>query len=83
MALGEAVSAQAGSAHHPRLLAAFEGISAGLRGGQSFSQALEATGLPFPPYVGTLVRSGEKAGLLGQALGDAVVQMEYDQAVRN
>ena len=83
VALGEAVAAQAGSAHHPRLQVAFEGISAGLRGGQSFSQALVATGLPLPPYVDTLVRSGEKAGLLGQALRDAVVQMEYDQAVRN
>ena len=83
VALGEAVAAQAGSAHHPRLLGAFEGISAGLRGGQSFSQALAATGLPLPPYVDTLVRSGEKAGLLGQALRDAVSQMEYDQAVRN
>ena len=50
VALGEAVSAQAGSAHHPRLLAAFEGIAAGLRGGQSFSQALAATGLPLPPW---------------------------------
>ena len=83
VALGEAVAAQAGSGHHPRLLGAFEGISAGLRGGQSFSQALAATGLPLPPYVDTLVRSGEKAGLLGQALRDAVAQMEYDQAVRN
>ena len=61
VALGEAVAAQAGSAHHPRLLGAFEGISAGLRGGQSFSQALAATSLPLPPYVDTLVRSGEKA----------------------
>lgn len=83
VALGEAVAAQAGSAHHPRLLAAFEGISTGLRGGQSFSQALAAAGLPLPPYVDTLVRSGEKAGLLGRALQDAVAQMEYDQAVRN
>ena len=80
--LAEAVSAQTRSAHHPRLLAAFESISAALRQGQSFSQALLATGLPLPEYVGTLVRSGEKAGLLGRALRDAVAQMEYDEGVR-
>ncbi|TWT18634.1 type II secretion system F family protein [Luteimonas marina] len=81
--LAEAVSAQTRSAHHPRLLAAFESMSAALRQGQSFSQALAATGLPLPEYVGTLVRSGEKAGQLGRALQDAVAQMEYDQGVRN
>ncbi|WP_024868644.1 type II secretion system F family protein [Pseudoxanthomonas suwonensis] len=80
--LAEAVAAQTRSAHHPRLLAAFESISTGLRQGQSFSQALMATGLPLPGYVDTLVRSGEKAGLLGRALRDAVLQMEYDEAVR-
>jgi general secretion pathway protein F len=80
--LAEAVSAQTRSAHHPRLLAAFESISTALRQGQPFSQALLATGLPLPEYVGTLVRSGEKAGMLGRALHDAVVQMEYDEAVR-
>lgn len=80
--LAEAVAAQTRSAHHPRLLAAFESISTALRQGQSFSQALLATGLPLPEYVGTLVRSGEKAGLLGRALRDAVAQMEYDEAVR-
>ncbi len=82
VALAEAISAQAQSAHHPRLLAAFESMVVSLRQGQAFSQALEAAKLPLPGYVITLVRSGEKAGLLGRALHDAVVQMEYDQAVR-
>ena len=81
--LAEAVSAQARSAHHPRLLDAFGRISAALRQGQPFSQALLDAGLPLPPYVGTLVRSGEKAGQLGKALQDAVAQMEYDQQVRS
>lgn len=81
--LAEAVAAQNRSAHHPRLLAAFESMSAALRQGQSFSQALLAAGLPLPDYVGTLVHSGEKAGQLGRALQDAVAQMEYDQSVRN
>lgn len=83
VALAEAVSAQAKSAHHPRLLAAFEAIATALRRGQAFSQALTDTGLPLPAYVDTLVRSGEKSGQLGRALHDAVTQMEYDQQVRS
>lgn len=81
--LAEAVDAQARSVRHPRMLAAFDTMSAGLRQGQPFSQVLDAAKLPLPPYVGTLVRSGEKAGLLGQALADAVSQLEYDEGVRS
>lgn len=80
--LAEAVTAQGRSAYHPRLVAAFDAIAAGLRRGQTFSAALEGADLPLPRYVLTLVRSGEKSGLLGRALQDAVGQMEYDQAVR-
>jgi len=82
VALAEAVQAQSRSAHHPRLLQAFESISAALRQGQAFSQALLATGLPLPAYVHTLVQSGERSGQLGKALHDAVAQMEYDLQVR-
>lgn len=81
--LAEAVAAQIRSAHHPRILKAFEGIAAALRQGQAFSAALEAADLPLPRYVITVVRSGEKSGLLGRALHDVVAQMEYDQAVRS
>ena len=81
--LAEAVGAQVRSAHHPQVLAAFEGIANGLRQGQAFSAALERSGLPLPGYVGTVIRSGEKSGLLGRALHDIVAQMEYDQTVRS
>lgn len=80
--LAEAVAAQIRSAHHPQILAAFERIATGLRQGQAFSAALAATGLPLPGYVATVVRSGEKSGMLGRALHDVVGQMEYDQSVR-
>src|SRR5690606_25993983 len=80
--LAEAVASQAASAHDPRLLEAFEGMSKALRRGLSFSEALEGSRLPLPPYVPILVRSGEKSGRLGSALQDAVGQMEYDQQVR-
>ncbi|WP_298579438.1 type II secretion system F family protein [uncultured Luteimonas sp.] len=80
--LADAVAAQARSSPHPRLREAFDGIAAALRQGQPFSQALAAAGLPMPRYVDTLVRSGEKAGLLARALGDAASQMDYDRTVR-
>src|SRR5690606_21338063 len=60
----------------------FDAISTGLRRGQSFSDALAATGLPLPGYFMTLVRAGEQAGLLAQSLADGVAQMEYDEQVR-
>lgn len=82
VALAEAVGSQARSHHHPRLLAAFDGIGKGLRRGQSFSEALGAAQLPLPGYFMTLVRAGEQAGLFDQALADGVAQMEYDQRVR-
>lgn len=80
--LAEAVASQTRAHHHPRLLQAFEDIGKGLRRGQSFSDALAAAGLPLPVYLLTLVRAGEQAGLLDQALADGVAQMEYDLRVR-
>ncbi len=80
--LADAVVAQARSNPHPRLREAFDGIAAALRQGQPFSQALADARLPMPRYVDTLVRSGEKAGLLARALGDAASQMDYDRTVR-
>jgi len=82
VALAEAVSSQARSAHHPRIVDAFSSISTALRRGQPFSDALAATGLPLPGYFGILVRAGEQSGLLAQSLADGVAQLEYDHQVR-
>lgn len=79
--LAEAVAAQVRGARHPQIVAAFESISVALRRGHPFSDALESSGLPLPRYAVVVVRSGEKSGLLGQALRDVVGQMEFDQAV--
>lgn len=80
--LADAVAAQARANPHPKMREAFQRIAAALRQGQPFSEALAATGLPLPRYVDTLIKSGEKAGLLARALGDAAAQMEYDRSVR-
>ncbi|PJK09222.1 type II secretion system protein [Lysobacteraceae bacterium NML120232] len=81
--LADAVNAQARSNPHPKMRDAFTGIAAALRQGQPFSQALAQAKLPLPRYVDTLVRSGEKAGLLAKSLADAAAQMDYDRSVRN
>lgn len=83
VALAEAVAAQGRSAHHPRLLAACEQMSAALSRGQSFSESLAATDLPLPAYFHTLIRAGEQAGLLAQAMSDGVAQLNYDFAVQS
>lgn len=81
--VADAVASQAMSAHHPRIVAAFSGMSTGLQRGQGFSQVLEASGLPLPAYVIQLVRAGELTGELGRAIRDAGQQMDYEQRVRN
>lgn len=80
--LAQAVDAQTTVGHHPKIRDAFSGMSAALRQGQPFSQALAQAGLPLPRYVDTLVRSGEKAGLLARAVHDSAEQMEYERKVR-
>lgn len=82
VALAEAIAAQISGSHHPQLLAGFESIGNGLRRGQAFSDALASIQLPLPDYFLTLVRAGEHAGMLAQALADGVAQLEYDLQVR-
>lgn len=53
-----------------------------LRGGESFSQALEAAGVRWPDYLFQLVAAGEHTGKLAHALQSAATQMEYEQRVR-
>lgn len=50
----------------------------GIRGGMSFSQALEQSGLHLPEFALQLVRSGEVTGKLGTALRSAATHLEAD-----
>jgi len=54
-----------------------------LRGGESFSQALQTAQLEWPDYLFQLITAGEHTGKLAQALQSAATQMEYDQRVRS
>ena len=79
----DAVGSQATSAHHPRIVSAFAGMSRDLQRGQGFSATLGASGLPLPDYVLQLAKAGELTGDLGQALADAGAQLEYEHNLRN
>lgn len=81
--VADAVSAQAVSAHHPKIVEAFSGMSRGLQRGQQFSAALAGSGLPLPEYVMQLARAGEMTGELGRALADASAQLEYEHDLRS
>lgn len=83
VSLLEAVRAQAEGAQHPDLQQAFEKVTAALRHGGSFSGALADSGLPLPGFVPVLIQAGEQAGALGEALDDAVTQMNYGLRIRN
>src|SRR3546814_1834615 len=81
--VADAVSAQAVSAHHPKIVEAFSGMSRGLQRGQQFSATLAGSGLPLPEYVMQLARAGEMTGELGRALADASAQLEYEHDLRS
>ncbi|MBP9696366.1 MAG: type II secretion system F family protein, partial [Thermomonas sp.] len=83
VSIADAVGSQALGAHHPRIVAAFAGMSRDLQRGQAFSATLAKCGLPLPEYVVQLARAGEMTGELGKALRDAGAQMEYEQQLRN
>lgn len=61
---------------------AFAGTLTGLRRGERFSEALRLAELNLPAYLHQLAAAGELTGKLGQSLQTAVVQMEYEDRVR-
>ena len=81
VSLSDAVLAQARGNYNPVLAGAFQSIAQALIRGQSFRDALSASGLMFPEYLYHLVEAGELSGELAQALRQAVEQMYYDQRV--
>lgn len=82
VSVADAVASQAMSAHHPRIVAAFSGMTRDLQRGQAFSATLVQSGLPLPEYVIQLARAGELTGELGKALTDAARQLEYEYSLQ-
>lgn len=75
----EAVSSLATSSHHPVILDSFETMAQQLRRGETFTAALDSSGLPLPWYISHLCQAGELTGNLGGALRDGLNQYDYDQ----
>lgn len=83
VALVEAVSALSKNKEHPGLAKGFKKIASLIESGESFSNAIKQSSLPFPEYVSHLVSAGELSGELAVALRNASEQMNYDEAVKN
>ncbi|OIR06767.1 putative type II secretion system protein F [mine drainage metagenome] len=61
----------------------FSHVHVKLRGGESFSTALQSARLTWPDYLFQLVAAGEHTGKLAQALQSAATQMEYEQRINS
>ena len=83
VSLEEAVSTLATAELHPAVALAFSDIQKKIRQGTSFSVAMQASQLKFPPYIDQLVEAGEMTGKLAVSLRDGIKQMAYDEEVRN
>lgn len=78
-----ALSSLAGSSHHPQVTGAFSSMEKSVSRGESFSNALRASGLPLPEYFHQLAQAGEATGRLADSLGGGLQQMEYDAKVQS
>ena len=83
VSLEESVSTLATAELHPAVALAFTEIQKKIRQGVSFSLALQASRLRFPPYIDQLVEAGEMTGKLADSMRDGIRQMAYDEEVRN
>lgn len=71
-------SAHAGTA----IGTAFAKVLSALRGGERFAEALRLAELDLPTYLYQLVAAGELTGKLGHSLETALMQMEYENRMR-
>ena len=81
--LVDAIRALAKNEEHPRLADGFKAILSKIESGENLSDAISASALPFPKYIGQLVTAGEASGQLAQALTHASDQLNYEQSLRN
>lgn len=61
----------------------FDDLHARLRGGSDFAECLAAVDLRLPPDVLQMIRAGEAAGELAEAMGAATERLEYLASTRN
>tara|TARA_R100000306_G_scaffold62419_1_gene69905 strand:+ start:1808 stop:3004 length:1197 start_codon:yes stop_codon:yes gene_type:complete len=81
VSLKDAIDSLTGGERGAAMQSVFDRWSSGLRQGESFSDALRASGVPVPEYLIQLVRAGELTGEMGDSLQTAVSQMEYEKQI--
>jgi general secretion pathway protein F len=80
--MDEAVDSLVDSAGHPLLHRQCIRMSASLRRGMSFSQALAASEIGVPAFLFSLIEAGELTGHLAQSLRDGLNQWQYELDTR-
>lgn len=83
VSLIDALNALSQNEEHINLARGFGKLAAAIESGDSFSEAVVASELPFPNYIQPLVQAGELTGELGSALLSAAEQIEYEQGIKN
>jgi general secretion pathway protein F/type IV pilus assembly protein PilC len=81
--LVDAIRALAENDEQPRLADGFKAILSKIESGENLSDAISASSLPFPNYIGQLVTAGEASGQLAKALTHGSEQLNYEQSLRN
>ncbi|ABM19722.1 MULTISPECIES: type II secretion system F family protein [Marinobacter] len=81
VSLKDAIDSLTGGERAAAMQSVFDRWSSGLRQGESFSDALRASGVPVPEYLFQLVKAGELTGEMGDSLQTAVSQMEYEKQI--
>ena len=81
VSLKDAIDSLSGGERGPGMQPVLGRWTSGLRQGESFSDALRASGAPVPEYLIQLVRAGEMTGEMGDSLQTAVTQMEYEKQI--
>jgi general secretion pathway protein F len=78
----EAITTISGGIEARQTQVQFEQLTASLKRGETFANALEAQVPDFPFYVYAMIRVGEATGQLGDVLRDAAEQMAYEDRLR-
>lgn len=81
VSLKDAIDSLSGGERGPGMDPVLKRWASGLRQGESFSDALHASGVPVPEYLVQLVKAGELTGEMGSSLQTAVSQMEYEKQI--
>jgi len=79
VSIGETIESQSRASYPEDLSRSYQTMSAEIRKGNSFSNALKVSGLKLPDYMLYLAEAGELTGNLAHSLREGVEQFEYEQ----